>query len=192
VRGGPTGNQRLTAMVAVVLLIALAAEGVTIVALGPLLGEHIFIGVLLIPPVALKLASTGYRFARFYAHAPPYREKGPPPIWLRLTAPFSVLLTVLVLASGVALLLHGPDSGKLLLIHKASFIAWLAFMGLHVLGHIWEVPAEATADWRRDAPAAPVAGSSARILLVFGTLVAGVTLAIASLSLAGPWLHFQG
>ncbi len=103
-----------------------------------------------------------------------------------------MLLTVLVLASGVALLLHGPDTGRLLLLHKASFIAWLAFMSLHVLGHILEVPREAAADWRREAPAARVAGSSARIALVCGSLVTGVALAVASLSLAGSWLHFHG
>ena len=38
-----------------------------------------FLGVLLIGPVALKLASTGYRFVRYYTSEPRYRRKGPPP-----------------------------------------------------------------------------------------------------------------
>ena len=35
------------------------------------------IGMVLIPPVALKLGSTGYRFARYYLGSPVYRAKGP-------------------------------------------------------------------------------------------------------------------
>ena len=49
-----------------------------------------FVGLLLIPPVVLKLASTGYRFVRYYAGARAYREKGPPPLPLRLLAPVLV------------------------------------------------------------------------------------------------------
>ena len=78
--GGVAGNARLTGAVAVALLVLLAAEGVTIPFIGQLLGPHMFIGLLLIPPVALKLASTGYRFARYYTHDEPYVRKGPPPI----------------------------------------------------------------------------------------------------------------
>ena len=48
------------------LLVLLAVEGVTILFLRPLLSVHIFVGMLLIPPVALKLGSTGYRFVRYY------------------------------------------------------------------------------------------------------------------------------
>jgi hypothetical protein len=186
------GNERLTAATAVVLLALLAAEGVTILFLGPLLPEHILIGVALIPPVLVKLGSTGYRFARYYTGNGAYRAKGPPPLLLRLSAPFTVLLTLLVLASGVALLLHGPDTGLLLLAHKASFIAWLVFMTVHVLFHIWRVPRLAGADWRRAAPEAATAGASARIALVAVAIVAGIALGVASLSLAGPWLSFNG
>jgi hypothetical protein len=179
-------------MTGAVLLLALAAEGVTIVWLGPLLAEHIFIGALLIPIVTLKLATTGYRFARYYTGERRYREKGPPAAWLRLTAPFSVALTVLVLASGVALLLHGPDGGLLLLIHKASFIGWLAFISLHILGHIRSMPADVSADWRREEPAARVAGSSARLAALVSAVAAGVLLAFAALSLDGSWMRFHG
>jgi hypothetical protein len=67
---GVAANARLTAAVAVALLVLLAAEGATIPFIGSLLGPHIFIGMLLIPPVLAKLSSTGYRFARYYSHAP--------------------------------------------------------------------------------------------------------------------------
>ena len=60
---GPNGNARLTGMTAIVLIVLLAVEGVTILFLRPLLSVHIFVGMLLIPPVLLKLVSTGWRFA---------------------------------------------------------------------------------------------------------------------------------
>jgi hypothetical protein len=170
----------------------LAAEGITIVFVGQLLGEHIFIGVALIPPVLLKLGSTGYRFVRYYTKNPSYRARGAPPLILRASAPFTVGLTLLVLASGVALLIHGPDSGLLLLIHKVSFFVWFGFMTIHVLGHALRVPNLASADWRRATPESTVAGSSMRIVLVATALAAGLAIGAASLSLAGPWLNFSG
>ncbi len=50
------GNHRLTALVGLVLLLGLAVEGATIPFLGSLLSVHIFVGMLLLGPVALKLA----------------------------------------------------------------------------------------------------------------------------------------
>jgi hypothetical protein len=138
--GGTAGNERLTTVTGIVLIVLLVAIGVTILRLGPLLWEHLFIGMLLIGPVALKLASTGYRFARYYTANPRYRRKGPPPAPLRMLAPIVAVSTVAVLATGVLLLLEGPDSRATLLpLHKLSFIAWIAATGLHVLGHLPEV-----------------------------------------------------
>ena len=77
-RDGVAGNARLTGGVAAALLVLLAAEGATIPFIGQLLGPHIFIGMLLIPPILLKLASTGYRFARYYSGNPPFVRKGRP------------------------------------------------------------------------------------------------------------------
>ena len=190
--GGIAGNERLTAATAVVLLVMLAAEGITIAFVGPLLEEHILIGIALIPPVLLKLGSTGYRFVRYYTKDPVYRARGAPPLILRVSAPFTVGLTVLVLASGVALLVHGPDTGRLLLIHKVSFFLWFGVMTIHVLGHVLRLPSLATADWRRAAPEAAVAGSTARIVVVAAAIAAGLAIGAASLSLAGPWLTFNG
>ena len=48
-RNGVEGNARLTASVAVVLFVLLAAEGVTILRIRPLLTPHVFIGMLLAP-----------------------------------------------------------------------------------------------------------------------------------------------
>jgi hypothetical protein len=65
---GVAANARLTATNAVVLPMLLAAEGVTILRVRELLMPHVFIGMVLIPPVLLKVASTEWRFARGAVH----------------------------------------------------------------------------------------------------------------------------
>jgi hypothetical protein len=201
--GGTDGNERLTAQTGAVLIVLLAALGVTILRIGQLLWVHLFVGLLLLGPLALKLASTGYRFARYYTREPRYRRKGPPPPILRLTAPVLVLSTLIVFASGVALLALGPSSrGSLLLAHKASFFVWLAVTALHVLGHLPELGRALTAGGdTRGAVFASVAGSGARgsaavpaggagrALSLAGALAAGLALALALIPLYGPWLH---
>jgi hypothetical protein len=187
--GGVAGNARLTGAVAVALLILLAAEGVTIPFIGQLLGPHMFIGLLLVPPVALKMASTGYRFARYYTHDEPYVRKGPPPIALRVLAPGVVLTTIAVFGTGIALLFAGPPSSTLIFAHKLSFIAWVALMSLHVLGHLLELPGLASADWRRHGGReAQLAGGGLRAAVLAAAIGAGVALGFFALSAGSSWL----
>jgi hypothetical protein len=54
----------LTAATAAVLLVLLATEGVTVLSIRKLLSVHVLVGMVLVPPVVLKLGSTGYRFVR--------------------------------------------------------------------------------------------------------------------------------
>lgn len=187
-RDGVAANARLTGAVAAALLILLAAEGATIPFIGQLLGPHIFIGMLLIGPVALKLGSTGYRFARYYTGSEPYVHKGPPPIVLRLLAPGVVLMTLTLFGTGVALLFAGPPSNTLIFVHKLSFFAWVALMTLHVLGHLLELPSLALPDWRRHAPEARLAGAGSRTFALIAALLAGALIAVLSLTVAGPWV----
>jgi hypothetical protein len=193
-RDGVAGNARLTGGAAVALLVLLAAEGVTIPLIGPLAGPHIFIGMLLIPPVLLKLGSTGYRFARYYGGTPAYRRKGPPALALRVLAPGVVLTTLALFGTGVVLLLAEPGgSGTLKFLHKASFIAWFGLMAIHVLGHLLELPGLTLPDWRRHGGRdAALAGAGLRIALLGTAIVAGLALALATISLAGPWISAQG
>ena len=65
---GVAANARLTVFNAVVLLVLLAVGGVTILRVRELLTPPVFIGMVLIPPVLLKVASTGWRFARGAVH----------------------------------------------------------------------------------------------------------------------------
>jgi integral membrane sensor domain MASE1 len=68
--GGTAGSELLTAATGAVLIALLAVIGVTIVSLTRLLWIHLVVGMLLIGPLALKLASAGYRFARYYTANP--------------------------------------------------------------------------------------------------------------------------
>ena len=55
--GGAEGNERLTAMTGMVLLIGLLVECYTIFQIGHLLTLHVFLGMLLLGPVTLKAGS---------------------------------------------------------------------------------------------------------------------------------------
>ena len=102
-----------------------------------------FIGMALIPPVLLKLGSTGYRFARYYTGARVYREKGPPPLLLRLLAPLLVITTIIIFATGVVLLVSGHRSDLVFNLHKVSFIVWSGCFGVHFLAHAPQTAARA-------------------------------------------------
>jgi len=180
---GPGANERLTATTAVVLVALLLVEGVTILFLRPLLPVHIFVGMLLIPPVALKLTTTGYRFVRYYSGAPAYVRRGPPPIVMRVLAPVLVAATVGVFSSGVALLGLGPRTGRgiVLGIHKASFLVWFAVATVHVLGYLPRLPRLVLGR-----------GALGRVGLVTASLAVGLTLAAGTVSMAAPWVDRDG
>lgn len=184
VAGGSDGNERLTAATAAVLLVLLAAEGVTLVAIGRLLLPHVFLGFLLIPLVVLKLASTGWRMVRYYRHAGEYVDRGPPALLLRMVvAPVTVVATVALFASGVAVVALGRR-GLLLGLHKVSFIVWVVAMSLHVLAHVLELPRLLAVDWWRGDR---LGGRRPRQLVLAGALGAGLVLAFATLPLVDHW-----
>jgi hypothetical protein len=130
-------NARITATLGAVLLVLLAGEGVTILFIGRLLYWHEVLGLILIAPVVLKLASVGWKFSRYYLGKPAYVALGPPHAFLRwLVGPVVTITTVIVFASGVALIVFHIRHGLVVGIHKASFVIWLGAMSLHVLAHI--------------------------------------------------------
>lgn len=184
--GGTDGNEQLNALTGVTLIVLFAVLGLTILRIGQLISVHLFVGLLLMGPVALKLASTGYRFVRYYARAASYREKGPPAAALRTIAPVVVASTFVVFLSGVLLLFDGPSHrGSLVLIHKASFIVWIAFTALHVLGHLPGLPATMRAATRLGGVRTP--GASGRWLALVGGLVAGLVLAVVLIPDFSAW-----
>jgi hypothetical protein len=184
--GGTEGNEILTSATAVVLILLLIAEGVTIVLIGDLLSAHMFIGMALIGPVLLKLGSTGYRFARYYTGARVYREKGPPRLLLRVLAPLLVITTLTIFATGVVLLLSGRRSDLVFNLHKLSFIVWGAFFAVHFLAHLPQTARSLGGDWTRSSRRR-VPGSELRLGLLIGSIGGGLALALAVLSLITGW-----
>jgi hypothetical protein len=183
-----TANERLTALTGGLLLLLLALMGVTVLSVRRWLPEHFLLGFLLIPPLALKMASTGYRFVRYYAGDPQYRRAGPPELLMRLTAPIVVISTLAIFATGIELWLFGLRFGSIWVeAHKLSFSIWLPTVAVHVLGHLsrtGQAAGEELSDSRSRT-------ALTRRSLVVGSLVAGVVLAAASLTYATPFIFFR-
>jgi hypothetical protein len=187
--GGTDGNEQLTTVTGAILIVLLAVIGFTIPLLRQFISVHLFVGMLLIGPVVLKMASTAYRFMRYYTGNAAYVAKGPPELILRLLGPIVILSTVGVFATGVALLIAGPDHrNPWLLLHKGTFIIWVGAMSLHVLGHLPAV-ARALGIGRKGeeqlAGAAP--GTAGRWIAITGGLVAGLILAIVLIPDFSAW-----
>jgi hypothetical protein len=186
-------NELLTSSAAALLTILLIAEGITILDLNGLLGAHMFIGLMLIPPVALKLASTGYRFARYYGGSPVYQAKGPPQWALRALAPVLVAATLLIFVTGIWLLAAGHRSDQVLMLHKVGFVVWSAVFGVHFLAYLPRAGHSLRAAWATTRSHRPnTTGRGVRALLVATSLCVGIALALALLSHIGSWHSGQG
>lgn len=181
VLGGAAGNERLTALAGAVLLVLLAIEGATIPFIHSLLSVHIFVGMLLLGPVALKLASTGYRVVRYYTSSREYVELGPPaPLMRVVVAPVLVLSTLTLFGTGIALLAT-PQRGAILGLHKASFIVWLGACSIHVLAYALRT--------LRHLLEPRIGGEALRVGLALTAIGVGLAVAAATYPLAAPWLH---
>ncbi len=187
---GPPGNERLTTSVGLVLLVLLTAEALTTISLHTYLSVHIFLGMLLLAPVALKLATTGWRFMRYYTNSRPYRLEGPPRLLLRLLAPLLVASTLTLFGSGVALILVGHGGGPLLTVHAASFAVWGALMVIHILAYLTRAVRVGPADWRPHAMVV-VAGARSRRAALIGALLAGIVIALATYPTQQSWLKHR-
>jgi hypothetical protein len=185
---GVRGNEVLTSATGIALLILLLVEGVTIVHMGGLMSTHMFIGLVLIPVVALKLASTGYRMVKYYAHNRAYRAVGPPLVPLRLSAPVFAASVIVVLTTGVLLLASGHKSNQVLTIHKAATIAFGGILALHLLAYTLRAIRTLSSDWRATRREA-VAGRGTRAMLVAAAVGGGAVLALALLPTINSYGH---
>ncbi len=189
--GGADGNERLTAATGAVLLVLFAAEGFTILSIHQLITVHFFLGMLLIGPVLLKAAAVCYRFARYYTGAAEYRRKGPPAPLLRVVGPVVLASSLGVLGTGVMLAVDESALGPWLFLHKVCFILWFGAMTIHVLAYVWRVPGLIGADLIGSHGAARtrqvLAGRGVRWLLLGGSILAGLVIALTTLHLSVPW-----
>jgi hypothetical protein len=156
--------------------------------------------VLLVPPALLKTASTGWRIARYYTGRRTYRNAGPPPLALRLLGPLVVLFTLAVLATGLALILIGPDTSRNALltvlgqridavtVHQGTFAVWVVVTGLHVLARL--VPSlQLTVG--RGGERRHVPGSRRRIGVLVVTVVVAAASAAVVVSASSDWRSEQ-
>jgi hypothetical protein len=187
--GGPDGNEQLTSVTGAILIVLLAVVGFTIPQLRQFIWMHLFVGLLLIGPVALKMASTGYRFVRYYTRDAEYRRKGPPEIALRLIAPIVVLSTVGVFVTGIGLLIVGPaDRNPMLLLHKVTFIVWVVFVSLHILGHLPAMARALGIGGRTETERlGGTPGAAGRWIALGGAMVGGLVLAVVLIPDFAAW-----
>jgi len=189
--GGPAGNAELTAWLGLVLLVAFAVEGFTLLSVRGMISLHIFLGAALIPLVVVKTATTGWRIARYYLGSPAYRQAGPPPLLLRILGPLVVVTGLAVVGSGLALSFLGAASYDPLVhfagisldaltLHKASFIAWFVVTTAHVLTRA--LPALQLAGRRRQVP-----GLRRRAGVLVVVLGAGAAMGFLGLAVSGAW-----
>jgi hypothetical protein len=185
---GVAANERLTSLTGVLLLVLLGLLLLTVLSVRRFLPQHFLLGFLVIPPLALKLAATGYRFARYYTGDSLYRRAGPPQLLMRLLAPIVVLSTMILFGTGLELWFYGLRFGSVWIeAHKLAFMVWLPAVGIHVLGYLTRTGHAAL----EEISASPFAGALTRRSLVVGSLVAGVVLAIASLTYSSPFIFFR-
>jgi hypothetical protein len=184
---GVEANARLTSFTGLVLLVMLAAEGLTILSIHRLLTWHAAIGLALVPVVAVKLGSTMWRFGRYYWGDVRYRAAGPPHPLLRILGPVVVLTTAAVLATGIAAWVVGPHHGPWVTLHKASFILWFGVMAIHVLAYTPRALRLARADLEQR-PRVP--HRLQRLGLVAVSVCAGIALGLAAGGLSGGWTAF--
>ncbi len=184
---GVAGNARLTDTTGMLLAVLLVVEGFTILNVRGYITLHTAVGLALLGPVALKCASTIYRFARYYSGHTAYVRKWPPHVLLRVIGPLVVVSTLAVLVTGIALLADHGRSGTWVGLHKASFIVWIALMGLHFLGHLQEAAVGTARDLRRNARDPATRGKAPRWLTVGVALLVGVGLAAGLTPSASTW-----
>jgi len=116
-------NSRLTAILGPTLLILFALQVVTVLAgVRSVLTWHVVLGLILLPPVGLKLTSVTWRMVSYHRGRDGFADITPPPPALRVLGLALAGLTVALLVSGITLL-DGPGwaQSPALLVHQVSF-----------------------------------------------------------------------
>jgi hypothetical protein len=152
------------------------------------MSAHIFVGVLLAAPLVIKLASTGYRFIRYYTGSVPFARKGPPRLPLRILAVPLVAITIVLFGSGFGLLLTGPvEPGPLIALHNVSTLIWPPMIVIHALAYLRRLPPVVAADlaWR---PSSRSDGRNFRVGVNGLALLSGAAAARLMLQTDAPWV----
>ena len=182
---GVVGNEQLTALVSLVLLVLIIVELVTSAFLRLWLPAHTVVGVLLAGPLLVKMGSTGWRFLRYYTRAPTYVRRGPPPLVLRVLGPVLLVTTLVMVGSGIGLVVTGPLQ-PFLLTHVFSALLWLPLIAVHSLAHWSQVPRSIASDWSSKLGPGFHVGRELRLGVNLGALLLGVIAAVLLFPAATP------
>jgi hypothetical protein len=191
---GVEGNSRLTASTGMVLTALLLVEGFTVLNVRGYITLHTFIGLALIGPLALKCATTMYRFGRYYTNKPSYVRRGAPAPLLRVIGPLVVLSSVAVVGTGVVLLADHGRSGLWIMLHKGSFVVWIVLTGVHFLGHILQAVRDTVRDLGGSTRDPARRHRTLRMLTVAASLAVGLAIVAVLTPNAAVWhiAHHHG
>jgi hypothetical protein len=185
----PGGNERLTAAVGLLVLAPVVVEVATVLlGVHTFMSVHVFLGLALIPAVLLKLASTAWRFARYYLRSREYVALGPPQIAMRLLAPLFVGATIALFGSGVAMgVLHGQSLQIARQVHGPSSVIWLGLLGLHVLVYLGRA-VRRTAEDLLPTMRSQARGAIARTCALATVVICGLVLGGATVPAQHRWV----
>ena len=196
--GGTTGNERLTGATGGVLIVLLAVIGVTIVALGPLLWVHLFVGMLLIGPG--RAEARQHRLPlRPLLHRPTRATaaRGRPRCALRLIAPIVVLThrrrvrqrrRAAVRRSELARHAAADPQGQLLRLDRVHGACTCSLICRPCSRSLRADYVARRRERRADGPVHDADGRAGRVMSLAGALVLGLVLAILVIPEFGPWL----
>jgi hypothetical protein len=184
----PDGNSRLTGISASFLLPLFLFEVVTVVlGVKSVITLHVVIGLILLGPALLKLASVTYRMVSYYRGVAAYQQRGRPTVGLRLLGAALGVLFVLLMASGLVLIVgpngaHGPARA----IHVVTAYLVVLLLAVHLAIHFLPAVRLASAEMR---PRTAVRGARFRWLVLLVCLAAGGALALFLGGRGSTYLH---
>ena len=188
-RLNPLGNARLTGVVGVLLLGPVVVElGTILLGVHSYMSLHVFVGLALIPLVLLKLASTGWRFTRYYTHSAAYVEHGAPQLAMRLLAPLFVAATVVLFSSGVAMgIVHGHALEVARRLHGPASVVWLVLFAVHALVYLGQALVAGGREITGARPSVP--GRRRRGYLIASAVASGLIIGAATVPAQHHWVR---
>jgi len=188
--GGAEANTRLTGTVGLVLLLLFAAQIATVIlGVRSVLAWHVVIGLILVPPVLLKIGSTTWRMVSYYRRTGDYRQHPRPSSAKRILGPLLAALTVTMGASGIVLVvLPRWAHAAALSVHVWAAYAWLAALLVHVVPHFVHALRVAGRDWSGKVGSRIPRGGRRRVAVAV-SLALGAVLALLLVGRATGYLH---
>jgi hypothetical protein len=184
----PDGNARLTGISASFVLPLILVEVVTVIlGVKSVITVHVVIGLILLGPALLKLASVTYRMASYYRGVGGYQRRGRPTVGRRLLGGALAVLFVLLMASGLVLI-AGPNAAHspARAIHVVTAYLVVLLLAVHLAIHFVPALRLTSADMR---PRTAVPGARLRWLALMASLAAGGVLALSLGGQGSTYLH---